>query len=146
MQPLRGFCIASTISPSFLRRKGATIISLSLHQWNEQHPLFHNLENLGALFYIFGLWCKVFVCFSFWFYLSRFDPFLFTLHVRGITGVQIIYLMMYLSNTQSVLIVWFTRCLVPEVRVHTFKSTELRFLILAPICSFCLHILLKNLA
>ncbi|KAK7300556.1 hypothetical protein RJT34_11402 [Clitoria ternatea] len=48
-KPLRVFCIASTTSPSFLRRKGAIIILLSLHQSNGQQPPFHNLESCRCL-------------------------------------------------------------------------------------------------
>jgi hypothetical protein len=44
MQPLRAFCIASTISLNFLRRKGVIIILSSLHQSNVLQPPFQNLE------------------------------------------------------------------------------------------------------
>lgn len=56
MQPLRAFCIASTISLSFLRRKGATIILSSLHQSNVQQPPFQNLE----------CWCLLIAFVLFW--------------------------------------------------------------------------------
>ena len=73
MPPLRVFCIASTISPSFLRRKGAIIILLSLHQSNGHQPLFHNHKPWCFLLLFFfekkKLWSKcLHVCFSCWFY------------------------------------------------------------------------------
>lgn len=73
MQPLRAFCIASTISPSFSRRKGAIIIWQSLHQSNgrrqQQQPLFQNLE-CCFLFFNRTFWSieQVFVCVAFFFF------------------------------------------------------------------------------
>lgn len=75
MQPLREFCIASTISLSFLRRKGAIIIWSSLRQSNVQQPPFQNLEcrwllTAFVLFESRGCFGPPSKCLYVWFFLS----------------------------------------------------------------------------
>ena len=121
MPPLRVFCIASTISPSFLRRKGAIIILLSLHQSNGQQPLFQILECWCHLlhFFLFLLilfWSvkQMFLCVSFLFLflaLSGHDPFLHLLSLWVVCKSCVIYL----SNAHWVMRVWFARCVFLEL-------------------------------